>query len=304
MAFAPPSRAAGLTALAVGAVATGFAAIFVRLGDEASPLALAAYRMLIAGAVLAVIAGWLAWRRRESLPDLRSTGLLAVASLLLAGHFWSWFASLERTSVGSSVVIVTMQPLMGAVLGYIAFKEHPSRREYQGLGLALVGLIIIGGRDLVEGDGAFAGDLLALLGGFFLAAHRTVGRGLRADMSAELYSAIVYCGAALALWLVVAIERPQISGFEGSTWSYIVLLALVPQVIGHTAFNWALGHFKVVTVSMATLGEPVIAIVLAALILSEAPTLGVVLGGPLILLGVVLGLRGARAQRLELSAGD
>ena len=296
MAIAAPSKAAGLTALALGVGATGFAAIFVRLGDEASPLTLAAYRMLIAGAVVGAAAGWIAWRRRESLPPARALVPLAIASVLLAGHFWSWFASLERTTVGSSVVIVTMQPLMAAILGYLAFRERPSRAEYIGLALAFVGLVIIGGRDLLHGDGAFVGDLLALLGGFLLAAHRTVGRGLRAEMSTEMYSAIVYGGAAVSLWVIVAVAQPQVSGFAASTWTFIVLLALVPQVIGHTAFNWALGHFRVVTVSLATLGEPVIATFLAFVILSEAPTVGVLAGGPLILLGVVIGLRGAGVE--------
>ncbi len=282
---------AGPLALATGVAATGFAAIFVRLGDEASPLVLASYRMLFAACVVGTFAAWLAWRRRDRLPGARTIAPLVLASALLAGHFWSWFASLELTTVGSSVVIVTMQPLMAAVLGYLAFRERPSRAEYQGLALAAAGLVIIGGQDFFEGDGALTGDLLALLGGFLLAAHRTVGRGLRATMSTEMYSAIVYGGAAVFLWLIVAMTQPQVTGFAAATWTFIVLLALVPQVIGHTAFNWALGRFRVVTVSLATLGEPVIATILAVIILSEAPTTGVLAGGPLILLGVFVGLR-------------
>lgn len=291
-----PSRLAGLTALGIGAFATGWAAIFVRLADEAPPLTLAAYRMLFAAVVVAVVALVLARRRGESLPPWRSTVPLVVGSALLAGHFWSWFASLERTSVGSSVVIVTMQPLMAAVLGFVAFRERPSRAEYGGLALAAAGLLIIGGGDLLSGEGEFVGDLYALLGALLLAGHRTVGRSLRAYMGAESYSALVYGGAAAMLWLLVVALQPNVGGFAGDTWTWIVLLALVPQVVGHTAFNWALGHLRVVTVSMATLGEPVIATLLAIPVLAETPEPGVIIGGPLILAGVVIGLRGASPE--------
>jgi drug/metabolite transporter (DMT)-like permease len=106
-----------------------------------------------------------------------------------------------------------------------------------------------------------------------------------------MYSATVYAVAAVALWLLVAAFRPAVSGFAGDTWTFIVLLALVPQVIGHTAFNWALAHFRVVTVSLANMGEPVAATLLAIPILGERPSVAVVAGGPLIVAGVIVGLR-------------
>jgi drug/metabolite transporter (DMT)-like permease len=74
-----------------------------------------------------------------------------------------------------------------------------------------------------------------------------------------------------------------------------VLVALVPQVIGHTAFNWALGHYRVVTVGIVSLGEPILATLLAVPVLGENPTLGVALGGPLVLAGVYVALRGTHA---------
>ncbi|MDZ7729474.1 MAG: DMT family transporter [Dehalococcoidia bacterium] len=288
-----PSRLAGYTALAIGAVATGWAAIFVRLAGEVPPLTLAAYRMLFAALIIGGVALLLARRRGDAWPAMGTLLPLLLASALLAGHFWSWFASLERTSVGSSVVIVTMQPLMAAILGFVFFRERPSRSEYAGLALAFAGLLIIGSGDLLHSAEAVTGDLYALLGALLLAGHRTAGRGLRSTISAETYSAIVYGGAAAMLWVLVLALRPEAGGFAADTWTWIVLLALVPQVVGHTAFNWALGHLRVVTVSMATLGEPVIATLLAIPVLAEAPEPGVLIGGPLILAGVVFGLRGA-----------
>lgn len=290
--------------LAAGVAATSWAAIFVRLADEAPALTIAAYRLLFASIVVAAVTAVGVAAGRDRLPTRRAWPWLALSGVFLAGHFWSWFASLERTSVGSSVVIVAMQPLLGAALGFVFLGESPSRNEYFGIALATVGLIIIGGRDFASGGNELAGDGLALLGGLLAAAYRTVGRYLRPETSAAAYSSAVYAVAAAVLWLLVAGLRPEVSGFAGDTWTFMVLLALVPQVIGHTAFNWALARFRVVTVSIANMGEPVAATLLAIPILGERPSLAVAAGGPLIIAGVIVGLRGGAPARGALHADD
>ncbi len=282
----------GPLVLIAGVCATAWAAIFVKLSQEAPPLSIAAYRLLFATGVMGAIAGVGLIRGVDRLPR-RSTWLwLALSGALLAGHFWSWFASLEHTSVGSSVVIVAMQPLLAAGLAFIFLREKPSSNEYWGIGLATLGLLVIGGRDFAQSPGQLGGDGLALLGGFLAAAYRTVGRRLRPDMSAAVYSASVYAVAAVVLWALVAVFRPEVWGFGTQAWTFMILLALVPQVIGHTAFNWALAHFRVVRVSLVNMGEPVAATLLAIPILGERPTVAVVFGGPLILIGVAVGLFG------------
>lgn len=277
-------------ALAVGVAATGWAAILFRLADEAPALTVAAYRLLFATIVVAAVAAPRWWSVPRAALSRRTMGLLLLSGVLLAAHFWAWFESLERTSVGSSVVIVGMQPLLAAGLGFVFLREAPGRREYAGIGLATVGLVIIGGRDFASSPGELGGDALALLGALLAAGYRTVGRELRPGMSTLTYSAAVYAIAAAVLWLLVAGFRPATGGFGGDTWTYLVLLALVPQVIGHTAFNWALIHFRVVTVSIANMGEPIVATLLAIPILSERPTLALAIGGPIIIAGVVVGL--------------
>jgi drug/metabolite transporter (DMT)-like permease len=283
----------GALVLVAGVAATSWAAIFVRLADEAPALSIAAYRMLFATAVLASVAAIGIARSRDRLPGWSTLPWLALSGLFLAGHFWSWFTSLERTSVGSSVVIVGTQPLLAAILGYLFLHERPARAEYWGIGLAFAGLLIIGGRDFFADPGELSGDLLALLGGLLGASYRTVGRSLRGGMSAAVYSASAYGVAAVVLWALVLAVRPSAGGFGGETWTFLVLIALVPQVIGHTAFNWALAHYRVVTVGIVALGEPVFATLLAIPVLGESPTAGVIVGGPLIIAGVFVGLCGS-----------
>jgi drug/metabolite transporter (DMT)-like permease len=274
--------------LFVGVAATSFAAVLVRLAEESPALTTAAYRMLFA----AVIVGGFALVRiglgADRWPGRAVWPWLLLSGVFLAGHFWSWFASLERTSVGSSVVLVAMQPLLAAALGFIFLHEQPTRAEYAGIGLAAVGLVIVGGGDLASSARELGGDALALLAGLLAAAYRTIGRHLRGQTSAAVYSGAVYTLAAAALWALVAIVRPRVGGFEADTWAYLVLLAVGPQVIGHTAFNWGVRHFRVVTVSIVAMLEPIGATALAVLILDEEPPLTLLIGAPFILAGVAV----------------
>lgn len=275
--------------------ATSFAAILVRLADDAPALTIAGYRMLFAAIIVGGFAGIrVLWRLDRALAR-DAWPWLALSGLFLAAHFWSWFASLERTSIGSSVVIVAMQPLLAAALGFLFLRESPSRNEYLGIGLAAVGLLIIGGRDLAHGGDQLFGDVLALLGALLAASYRTVGRYVRERTSAAVYSGAVYAVAAVLLWTLITLVRPGAGGFSGETWTWLVLLAVGPQVIGHTALNWGVRHFRVVTVSLVAMIEPVAATLLAIPILSEDPTAGVMIGGPFILLGVFVGLRRSSA---------
>ena len=293
MATVPVSRTP-LAVLLLGVLGVSWAAIFVRLADEAPALTIAAYRLLFAAGLLLLFVLAARARGKLALPPRSSLPLLALSGVFLAGHFWSWFASLERTSVASSVVIVGLQPLLGALLAFAVLRERPARREYAGLAVAIAGLIVIAAFDLARGLEFFVGDLLALFAALLVAAYQTIRRKTRHEIDAIPYSAVVYTAAAVTLWLAVLIVRPSISGFGADAWTFIILLALIPQLIGHTSLNWALGHLRVVTVGLAILGEPLLATLYAIPVLGETPPIGVLVGGPLIVVGVALGLSASR----------
>ncbi|MYA54509.1 MAG: DMT family transporter [Dehalococcoidia bacterium] len=294
MATVPASRTP-FVVLLVGVLGISWAAIFVRLADEAPALTIAAYRLLIAAAILLLLVAVARARGKLSLPPRSSLPLLALSGVFLAGHFWSWFASLEHTSVASSVVIVGLQPLLGALIAFAVLRERPAPREYAGLAIAIVGLLCITISDLTRGIEFLIGDLLALLAAFFVAVSQTIRRKTRDETGALPYSAVAYTSATVVLWLAVLIVRPSISGFAADAWVFILLLAFIPQLVGHTSINYALGHLRVVTVGLAILGEPLLATIYAIPVLGETPPIGVLIGGPLIVAGVALGLSGSRA---------
>lgn len=290
------SRTTLSLALLGAIVAVSTASLFVRFAQAGAPsLAIAAGRLAIATLVLAPFA--LA-RHAGALRALsrREVALAGVAGALLAVHFATWIASLERTSVVSSVVLVTTSPLWVALLAPIVLRERLSRATLAGIGVALAGAIAIGAADARGGDShphALGGDLLALAGAWAMAGYLLVGRRLRAKLDLVPYTFAVY-GAAAVLLVIAALaagQRP--ADVAPASWAWIALLALIPQLLGHSTFNWALRHLPAALVSVALLGEPVGSALLAWAFLREAPTAAVAAGGALILAGLLLASRGS-----------
>jgi drug/metabolite transporter (DMT)-like permease len=81
-------------------------------------------------------------------------------------------------------------------------------------------------------------------------------------------------------------------------------MALVPQLIGHSAINRSLGYLPAASVAIAILGEPVGATLLGIVFLHEDPTLLQAIGAALVLAGVYLGLRGPVTVRAPIIAPD
>ena len=275
--------------LAVGVVAISFAAVLIRLA-EAPFLVVAAFRMGLASLVLVPTA---IVHSRGRLPHTsRRELLLTVASAVcLALHFAFWIASLSYTSVASSVVLVTTSPIMVAFVSHFLVKERVTRNVVLGVGLAFAGSLVLGWGDLRIGTEELYGDLLAFLGAIAAAGYLLLGRQVRSRMSLLPYISIVYTGAAVLLLASVTVAGDSFVGYSAETYLMLALVALVPQVLGHSSLNWALGYVSATLVAVSLMAEPVGATLLAWLILDETPPLTSVLGGIPILAGVYLALR-------------
>ena len=79
-------------------------------------------------------------------------------------------------------------------------------------------------------------------------------------------------------------------------YGWLVLLALLPQVVGHSTLNWSLGYLPATLVATAVMAEPVGASLLAWAVLDEAPPVTSVAGGALVLVGVFTTLVGSRPR--------
>jgi drug/metabolite transporter (DMT)-like permease len=287
----------------MGVAVVSAASILIRYAQaEGVPsLTIAAVRLGLAALVLTPIV----WTRaaRELLALRRRDLVLALFSgVALAIHFWSWIASLAYTSVASSTVLVTTNPLWVGLASMLILGERPGRRTIGGIALTLAGSLFIFASDGSTASTALQpdpvrGNLLALLGALAASAYLLVGRALRPRVGLLVYIWLAYGTAALVLLLTVGVTGHTLAGY--STLAYVVMigLALGPQLLGHTAFNWALRHVSATFVAISILGEPIGSAVLALLLLGERFAPLQLVGFVLILGGIYLAARGEGGGR-------
>lgn len=293
-------------ALIVATLAVSTSSIFIRFAqmDGAPSLVIAALRMSIATLLIAPVALTRHWDEIKRFT--RTEVLLGVFSgIFLALHFATWITSLEYTSVASSVVFVGTGPLWVALLSPMLLKEHVSRVAIVGLAVAVVGGAIIGLSDACVWDGglvcqslqdalqgrAMWGNFLAVMGAWAVTGYLIIGRKLRAGTSLVPYIFLVYGMAAITLLIILFVSGNSPFGYEAKTYGWIFLLAAIPQLIGHTTYNWTLKYLTAALVSVTVLGEPIGSAILAFFLLNETPSLMTIVGGILILVGISLSSR-------------
>lgn len=272
---------AGL-ALAVAVVAISWSAILVRLA-AAPALAIAFYRMLFSTAALAP-----SGLGRDRALSRRDLGLATLAGILLGLHFAAWISSLEFTTVASSVMLVTTQPLFTAVLGPFVLGERVGARGGFAVILSLAGIALIAGGDLQIGGRALLGDLLAVVGALTAAVYFMIGRVLRNRIRFTRYLLLVNGAATVVLLLFVLFYGVPLRGFPPLAWLMFVLLAAGPNLVGHGLLNWSVRRLPAFPVNMAVLGEPVLATLYAALIFDERPARLFYAGAALIVAGLLM----------------
>ncbi len=282
---APPATFARLALpLAILAVSTG--APFARWAAPASPIAIAALRVLFASVLLFAV-GYreLAGLRRAS-PRER---LLIVASGLLLGiHFGSWIASLSFTSTAASVALVCTNPIFAALFGTL-LGDRVQRREIVGIGIAGLGCAVLAGGDWSAGGDALIGDVLALIGAASAAAYLVVGRKLRTSVPLIPYLCCVNAIAGLGLAITALAIGADLTSIGGHSYLACACAAVIASLVGHSLLNAAVRTTPTHLVALAVLGEPVVSSLLTWVAFDEQPPSYAAVGGTIILVGIALG---------------
>lgn len=289
--------------LLFGVAAISMAAIFIRLAQaEGVPSSIiAGGRLFIAALILtpAVL------RKAEYMAQLRGLGrfdrsLVALSGFFLAMHFMAWVTSLEYTSVLISGVLVTTSPIWVALMEVFILRARLSRMVIAGLILAMTGGVIIGisgGGALFEGADSMRGALLATTGAITVAAYLIIGRRLRGSVSLTPYIWSVYSIAALIVGIILIITSTPVTGYTADGYLWVLACGLVPQLLGHSALNYALGYLPATYISLSTQTEPLLSALAAFIIFSEMPGWAQVVGGLVILSGVILATLGRGEAR-------
>ncbi|MFN4294245.1 MAG: DMT family transporter [Thermoflexales bacterium] len=278
--------------IVIGVIAVSTASIFIRFAQQAgvNSLAIAALRLTIAALALLPFAlircgdEFRALSRRDAL-------IAAVSGIFLGGHFATWILSLEFTSVVSSVVLVSLSPLFIAAASALFLKEPLTARIIAGMIIAIGGGALIGLSDsggTAPGQNPMLGNALALVGALCMTPYLIIARALRNKFSLLAYITLVYSAAAIVLMVGVLLSGTSLAANSPLAYLWVVLTALMPQLIGHTSFNWSVRRLPAVYGTIPVLGEPVGSTILAMLVLGETVQALTLIGATLALAGIAL----------------
>ncbi|MFE5426121.1 DMT family transporter [Peribacillus simplex] len=276
------------TILFLGVFALSTSAIFVKLADAPATIT-AFYRMLFTAVMLLPFL-LVNKKNRKEIRSLskKQWGLGLLSGLFLATHYLLWFESLNYTSVASSTVIVTLQPLFSMVGGYFLFKERFSKGAIMGCLVAIAGSIVIGWQDFQISGQALFGDILAFIAAGVITAYFFIGQHVRKRLSLIPYSIIGYTSSALFLSIFVISQQTSFGNYSKQTWLSFIGLAFIATILGQTVFNWLLKWLSTSVISMSILGETIGTCILAYFILDEVISLQQGIGIALILIGLAL----------------
>ncbi len=285
--------------LTLGILAVSTAAPLVRLAMHAAAeqsvgfsLVLAALRLSIAAMIL--LPAW----GSVTQPKPTSVGIsyAIAAGVALAVHFATWITSLAFTSIAASTALVTTNPVWVALLSWVWLGEIPTHKMLAGIGIALLGGVLIGLGGIqptATGSNPLLGDGLALAGAWAASLYFLLGReAQRNGLSIGSYVVVAYSMAAIALLPLPLVLGTSYTGYSPTVYGYITLMAFIPQLLGHTSFNWAVRWISPTIVSLVILFEPVLSSGLGFLLFKEIPPAPVLLGALVLLIGVAIAIRG------------
>ncbi len=287
-------------ALSISIVAVSFASILIKLCSPSTPpLAIALLRLVFTTLLLLPVLALRPTIRKELRGLPRKSMLILIGiGVVLAAHFSLWITSLSLTSVASSVILVTAHPIIVAPLSYFFLRERLSTLNAIGIAISLAGvLVLVTGNQVPGSIDTLQGNILAWLGGIGAGLYILGGRLMRKTVSLFTYVLVVYAVASIVLAALVLILQVPLTGIPLRDIGLILLMALISGIFGHTLYNWSLGHIKASVASVALLGEPIGASLLALAILNQIPPIFTLYGGVIILLGIYLTAR--PPQRIE-----
>jgi drug/metabolite transporter (DMT)-like permease len=280
-------------ALFLGVTGIGFAPLLVRI-SAVGPSATAYYRLLFA---LPFLWLWMA-RERVARPDLskpittRDYLHLALAGILFVGDLSIWHVSLFHTSVANSTLLTNCAPIFVTLGGWLFFKEKVSKLFLAGMLVGLAGAVLLVSESLSIKKEHLLGDVLALVAALFYSGYLLSIKHLRTRFSGPTilaWSGLISCPGFL---LVALASHEKVWPGHLNGWLVVISLALLSHVGGQTLIAYAFGHLPAGFTSLGLLWQPVVAGVLAWLLLHEPLSTIQMAGGLVVLVGIALANQG------------
>jgi drug/metabolite transporter (DMT)-like permease len=284
----------------IGLIAISFSSILIKW-TSAPPAIIGMYRLLF---TCILLLPWL-WKEKQDLfrLNIRDYLLLFLSGIFLGLHFWFWIASLDETSVASSMIITALEPFFVVIGAFFVFHERFSKNQLSSMALALFGSLIVAYGDIGHSQSHIIGDVSSLLGTIAVSIYMMFGQAVSRKISSTVYNVTVFFIASAELAIFTLFQHIRFVGYSPKDWGIFILLAIFPTLFGHGLFNWLLKYLRASTISMTILGEPIGAIILAWMLLGQNISLWQMVGGILCIGGVYFFLKVKPKEKINEISG-
>jgi drug/metabolite transporter (DMT)-like permease len=280
-----------LPALVLGGILLGISPILVRI-SEIGPLATAFWRLAAAILPLLVIARTLERDREMPLPGRWAEHFAAaLPGVFLAGDLATWHISLHLTSVANSTLLVNTTPVFVTLGTWVFLRKAPRRSFVAALAISVTGIVLLKGGPGALGGGDLRGDVVALCAAVFYAGYLMLIAQARQRFSAM--TVMIWSTAAAALCtlpLALAFEPAWVPATL-TAWLVVVALGWITHAGGQGLIAYAMAWLPATFSSLTLLFQPVVAAILAWVILGERLSGLQIAGGAVVLAGIALARR-------------
>jgi len=209
-----------------------------------------------------------------------------LAGFFLAAHFITWIASLQMTTIANSIFLESMHPLFGVLVSIIFLREYPHRRTIPIFIIALLGMFIIVATDFNQPGIRLIGDLLAIVSALCFAFYIMIARKHKGEQNFIRYLTYIYGSAAFFCAVYILFSGDLFWDYSTRSWLLMILLAIGPQLLGHSSLNWASRYMEIFKVNLVLLLEPVLATLAGIIFIAEYPPSNFYIGAGMILLSL------------------
>lgn len=281
-----------MIALVLGGLLISCSPILVRFADT-GPIVTAFWRLALAIVPMIILNNRMSGGADHVKPaSLRDLIMLIIPGILIGTELVTWHLSLTMTSVANSTLIVNLSPIFVALGGWLFLKQKISRIFLSGLVLAIIGVIILkGGPDTSEHSN-LEGDAVALFAAMLYAAYILMLGFTRRRFATSTIMLYTTVSAAVTILPLALIFETQYFPLTLFGWGVVIALAWISQVAGQSFITFAIAWLPVAFSSLTLLIQPVVAAILAWVLLSEPLSIWQICGGLVVIAGIMQARRG------------
>jgi drug/metabolite transporter (DMT)-like permease len=276
------NRPLGVGLVVISAATFGSLAIFGRYAYAGglNTATLLFLRFSLAAVVMAALLMF----RKEPWPRGRLLlWLVGMGAIGYVGQSFAYLTAIKYASAGLVALLLYLYPTFVAILTVVFLKGRLTRLKVFALALATLGVALTANPQ----GGQWTGAFLAISAAAVYAVYIVVGSGVMRQVSAIQSSTIIFASAGL-VYAVIALAQGPTWPDTAAGWGLIAGIVLIATVIPVTAFLAGIKRIGPTDASVLSTLEPVVTVLLAALLLGEKLPLAALLGGGLILAAVVL----------------